>query len=279
MDTALLCCPLCGGSLTLEGRTLRCGKNHCFDLARQGYVNLLPVDRKRSRHPGDTRDMVAARKEFLDRGYYRPIADKLVETALPLLSGGGNVLDAGCGEGYYLSCLQAQAPRVGQFVGVDISKDAVRYASVRNKDAWWLTASAAHLPLKSGSFRLVTSMFALAAPEEFRRVLSEGGYYLEVTAGREHLLGLKALIYSTLTEKAPLTAPDYPGFRLLREETLEFSFFLPDHADIQRLLSMTPHFWRITRAGAQRAEAAQTLSDTAQVLFRLYQKVAEAEKI
>lgn len=269
MNEELLVCPLCGGELRVKGNTLTCPKNHCFDRARQGYVNLLPVTQKHSKHPGDTRDMVAARKAFLDQGYYAPIAEKVAALVVPLLPKEPDVLDAGCGEGYYMTSLQEQCAG-GRFVGVDISKDAVRYGAVRNKNALWLTASAAHLPLKSGAFDLVMSMFALAAPEEYRRVLKPGGFYLEVTAGREHLLGLKSLIYSTLTEKAPQVAPAYPGFCLEREETLEFSFALDNQADILRLLTMTPHFWRITREGARRTAQATELRDTAQVLFRLY---------
>lgn len=269
MNEELLACPLCGGTLGVKGNTLTCPNHHCFDRARQGYVNLLPVTQKHSRHPGDTRDMVASRRAFLDQGYYAPIAEKVVDLTAPLLPKAPTVLDAGCGEGYYMTYLQ-QRCQGGRFVGVDISKDAVRYGAGRNKNALWLTASAAHLPLRSGAFDLVMSMFALAVPEEYRRVLRSGGLYLEVTAGREHLLGLKSLIYSTLMEKAVQTPAEYPGFYLEREETLEFGFTLDNGADIQRLLTMTPHFWRITREGAQRAARATELTDRAQVQFRLY---------
>lgn len=273
MEDTILRCPLCEKPLHWEKNSLKCERSHCFDRARQGYVNLLPVTRKHSRHPGDTRDMVAARKEFLDKGFYAPIAEKVSELTAPLLPEQPRVLDAGCGEGYYMSFLQNQLPG-GQFTGVDISKEAVRYAAVRNKNALWLTASAAHLPLAGESLDLVMSMFALTVPEEFFRVLKPGGCFLEVTAGREHLMGLKSLIYSQLTDKAPKAAPSYPGFELLKEETLEFSFTLDSNADIGRLLSMTPHFWRITREGAQRAAESDHLTDTAQVLFRLYRRVA-----
>ncbi len=272
MNENLLRCPICREPLMPEQRTLRCPRGHCFDQARQGYYNLLPVTQKHSRHPGDTREMVAARKEFLDGGYYAPIAEKVAELVLPLLPERPSILDAGCGEGYYLSGLQSRCG-AGQFVGVDISKDAVRYASVRNKNALWLTASAAHLPLIDQGFHLVLSMFALSVPEEFHRVLRPGGWFLEVTAGREHLPGLKSLIYAVRTEKAPQTAKEYPGFCLEREELLEFPFVLDSSKEIMNLLTMTPHFWRISREGAQRAAHADSLRDTAQVLLRLYRMV------
>ena len=183
------------------------------------------------------------------------------------------VLDAGCGEGYYLSQLMSHLPG-GTFLGVDISKDAVRYAAGRCKSAMWITASAAHLPVMDGSLDGVMSMFDLTMPDEFHRVLTPGGYYLEVTAGREHLMALKELIYPEITEKQEKKSKEYPGFRLVQEETLEFDFSLREHQEIMQLLTMTPHLWRISREGAQRAAEAESLNDRAQVLFRLYQSVA-----
>lgn len=273
MEHNILCCPVCGQPLNKQDKTLVCPNRHSFDIARQGYVNLLPVTQKHSKHPGDTRDMVAARRAFLDRGYYAPIAQAVQHIFGERLPQCPRVLDAGCGEGYYLSQLMPSLPG-GTFFGVDISKDAVRYAAGRCKDAMWITASAAHLPMLTGSLDGVMSMFALTVPEEFHRVLMPGGYFLEVTAGRGHLMALKELIYPEITEKQEKGSKNYPGFRLVQEETLEFDFRLTEHQEIMQLLTMTPHLWRIGKEGAQRAENAETLQDRAQVLLRLYQSVA-----
>ncbi len=272
MEYTFLTCPVCGRNLTREENRFFCKKNHSFDVARQGYVNLLTVTQKHSKNPGDTRDMVAARRAFLDRGHYAPIAEKVASLLSPRLPSAPAFLDAGCGEGYYLSELMGHFNE-GRFLGVDISKDAVRFAAGRNKRALWLTASAAHLPIGDGSLDGIMSMFALSVPEEFGRVLKKGGYYLEVTAGRGHLMGLKNLIYSEIIEKHAKTAPELPGFRLVTQETLEFPISLTTDVEIMQLLSMTPHFWRITKEGAQRAAAASALQDTAQVELRLYQKI------
>lgn len=273
MEHTMLTCPVCGRPLIRVDRKYICKRNHSFDVARQGYVNLLTVTQKHSKNPGDTRDMVAARRDFLDRGHYRPIAEKVSALLQPRLPHAPAFLDAGCGEGYYLSELM-RSFEDGAFLGVDISKDAVRYAAGRNKGALWLTASAAHLPIANDSLHGVMSMFALSVPEEFCRVLKKGGWYLEVTAGRGHLMGLKSLIYSEIIEKQAKTVPELPGFRLHSFETLEFPIILRSNQEILQLLSMTPHFWRITRDGAQRAAEATHLTDTAQVEFRLYQKIA-----
>lgn len=273
MEQSILICPVCGKKLLKEGRTCVCEKGHSFDVARQGYVNLLTVTQKHSKNPGDTRDMVLARREFLSRGYYRPIAMTVAEMLLPVLPPEPVLLDAGCGEGYYLSELMAHYTE-GQFLGIDISKEAVRYASGSNKRALWLTASAAHMPIEDSSLDGVMSMFALSVPREFLRVLKPGGFYLEVTSGRGHLMELKKLIYSQITEKQAKCAEKLPGFELFSTKTLEFPLTLTSNEEIMQLLSMTPHVWRITKEGAQRAAQAQMLTDMAQVEFRLYRKIA-----
>jgi len=264
-----LLCPVCGLELKKTERTWRCPNNHCFDEARQGYVNLLTVDRKHAKHPGDTKEQVAARKAFLDAGFYTPIAETVCRMTAPLQPKA--VLDAGCGEGYYLTQLQRQLPRT-EFAGVDISKDAVRFAAVRNKQALWLTGTAAALPFPNGSFDGILSMFALTMEQEFARVLTEQGWYLQVIAGPEHLMGLKSIIYPEILRKEKALHPEFEGFRMERTETLEFSFTVDSAAQVQNLLSMTPHFWRISREGAARLAATERLCDTAQVIFNLYRK-------
>ena len=264
-----LLCPVCGQPLQREDHCWRCENRHSFDIARQGYVNLLTVDRKHAKHPGDTKEMVAARKRFLDGGFYRPIADKVIALTAPRKP--GTVLDAGCGEGYYLTQLQAVLPET-QFAGLDISKDAVRFAAVRNKRALWLTGTAAVLPFPAETFDGVLSMFALTMEAEFARVLKPGGWYLQVIAGPEHLMGLKQIIYPEILRKDKVLHDDLAGFRLERTETLEFSFTLDEQAQVQNLLSMTPHFWRISKDGAARLAATEHLTDTAQVIFNLYCK-------
>lgn len=263
-------CPVCSAPLQPDKSVWKCANGHSFDVARQGYVNLLTVDQKRSLHPGDTREMVAARRAFLDRGNYRPIAEKLcslVETYVPEAK---TVLDVGCGEGYYLS----QLPRHMERWGVDISKEAVRFAAARDKAANWLTATATRLPFADGVFDCVLSMFALTAAAEFSRVLKEGGVFIQVSAGAEHLLALKRIIYPTLLEKKKHGGQALPDFTLLHSETLRFSFTLTNAEEIQNLFCMTPHFWRISKEGAQALAQTAELTDTAEAVFRVYGRQA-----
>ena len=262
-------CPVCGMTLNREDNTFRCGKGHCFDVARQGYVNLLTVDKKHAKHPGDTKEQVAARKTFLDGGCYAPIANAVVELLSPFAP--KSVLDAGCGEGYYLTKLQEALP-LAAYAGIDISKDAVRFAAVRNKKAFWCTGTAAALPFHDGSFDAVLSMFALTVAGEYARVLRPGGVYLQVIAGQHHLMGLKSIIYPEILLKEKDLKPHVPGFRSVQSRTLEFDFTLNDHSQVENLLSMTPHFWRISKDGAKRLAQTQCLQDRAQVVLNLYTK-------
>jgi len=262
-------CPICGKPLTQGQARWFCGKGHSFDVARQGYVNLLPVSQKHSKRPGDTREQVAARREFLDSGVYLPVAETLRE-----LAGAARphtMLDVGCGEGYYLTKVQASLPELEGW-GVDISKDAVRYAAVRNKRATFLTATASHLPFADGQFDVLSSVFALTLPEEFARVLRPGGRFLQVTAGEDHLLGLKSVIYPEIFHKDKQPETALPGFALEASRMLEFEFTLESNAAVMQLLAMTPHFLRITKEGLDRAQSTNRLTDRAQVCFRVYRR-------
>ena len=127
-----LICPICGGTLIREEGRFACPEQHSFDIARQGYVNLLTVQQRHSAHPGDTKEQVLCRREFLEGGFYAPIVDALIAAAKKF-GASGPVLDVGCGEGYYSTRLSEAMG--AELTGLDISKDAVRYASGKYKDA------------------------------------------------------------------------------------------------------------------------------------------------
>ena len=181
-----LICPICGSKLNTYDKSLVCAGHHCFDIARQGYVNLLTVQQKHSLHPGDTRAQVLSRRAFLEAGYYAPIAEALIAASKALtvnsneIRPSGELLDVGCGEGYYSARL---AEALGMHLtGMDISREAVRCAAGKYKNGLWLCATASHIPVADHSCRLLTSLFALTMPEEFKRVLRPEGYFLQVLA-------------------------------------------------------------------------------------------------
>ena len=263
-----LLCPICGEKLNHLGKQYVCSQNHSFDVARQGYVNLLTVQQKHSLNPGDTREQVLSRREFLEAGFYAPIADTLIETARELgLS--GQILDAGCGEGWYSARLAdaLDAP----LTGLDISKEAVRCAAAKYKGKQWLCATAAHIPVEDGSVSLLMSLFAVTLPEEFHRVLKEDGWFFQVLAAQDHLLGLKGIIYDRLVLKEKDTVPELPGFVLVKSVPIRFSFTV-EGAQIQNLFSMTPHVFRIGKEGAERLRNTDVLTDTASCVLNVYRR-------
>lgn len=263
-----LLCPICGAPLAKRERALVCPSHHSFDIARQGYVNLLPVQQKHSQDPGDTREQVLSRRAFLDTGTYAPILETLIEAAREY-GASGELLDVGCGEGYYCAGL-SQALGL-PLTGVDISKEAVRAAAARYKGPNWLCATAAHLPVGDETVGLLTSLFALTLPVEFLRVLSPGGLYIQVVAAEDHLLGLKRIIYDRLTHKEKHTTQELPGLTRLHSQHISFDFTLTKE-QIPWLFAMTPHLFRIGKAGAARLAQTQTLEDRASCVLNVYRK-------
>lgn len=259
-------CPLCGAPLLPEKPAWHCAAGHSFDVAKQGYVNLLPVQQKHSLHPGDPLAQVHARRRFLMAGFYAPIAQ-----AVCALLRGTKILDVGCGEGYYLRQIAAHHPTAERW-GMDISRDAVRLAAGADKAATYFVGTAAHLPFPAGSFDTVISLFALTVPEEFRRVLCDGGWYVQALTEEDHLRELKALIYPALTHREKALSPILPGFCLTAQQEVKFDLRLDNAQQIQDLLAMTPHYWRITQEGAARAAQAQSLHDVAHIRLNLYRK-------
>lgn len=261
-----LLCPLCGKPLAVLERSCVCQNGHSFDIARQGYIHLLPVQNKRSLNPGDTPEQVLARREFLEGGFYAPILDTLYHMAKAYC---GPILDVGCGEGYYSAAL---AQRMNcQLTGLDISKEAVRRAAGKYKKAQWLCASAARLPIADQSVGILTSLFALTVPQEFSRVLRNDGVFLQVLAAQDHLMGLKSIIYPQLTHKEKDSTPQLEGFTLQESRPVKFTF-TAEGKQVQNLLYMTPHIYRISKDGLNRLQNTDSLTDTASCVINLYTK-------
>lgn len=275
-----LACPLDGGPLQRNGpsngQTWRCAAGHSFDIASQGYTHLLPVQQKRSRDPGDSKEMVAARRRFLNAACYQPIAaavSKAVLAGLPP-SGTLNCLDAGSGEGYYLRQLAA-ATGDGQtlaLLGLDISKWAVLAAAKQDKRPNWVVGTNANLPVLSGSLDRVLCMFGFPVYAEFARVLKPGGLLLQVDAGPDHLRELREIIYPTLKPERSGEIPVPPGFAAIATETVRFRLDLKGSEQIADLLAMTPHLYRASAEGRAKAAALTALSVTVDVRLTCFSR-------
>ncbi len=246
--TGVLACPHCGLALVIGAAAATCANRHAFDRARHGSINLLVGGRLPSQaQAGDTPDSLAARRRFLGAGVYAPIVDALAEV---VGSPDGPVLDVGCGEGYYLSCLDAATS-----YGIDVSKRAVQMASRALPDAMFAVASAHRLPVLDGSVAVAMSVFAPHRLDELTRVLQPGGRWVTVTPGPRHLQELRPLLTGASAERAAdrLRRRESPPPGAAEARRVERTLAL-DEATAHDLLAMTPLRWQ---AGAVRADGVR----------------------
>ncbi len=264
-----LLCPVCKGELILDEvkRSYHCPKNHCYDRAKTGYVNLIPISKKRSKIPGDNKDMIRARVDFLSSGFYQPLSDTINFAAIKMLENVKNpvILDAGCGEGYYTKRLydavSAQGKKVKLF-GMDISKFALDMAGKHHAsegNIFYAAASSFDLPLPDHSVDLLVSIFSPYAEKEFLRVLKPGGKMILAIPGPKHLWELKSLVYDTPYENK---VKDYnlTGFDFAQSIPVETTIHLPDKKAVSDLFSMTPYCCNTPPQAAARLNACTELS-------------------
>jgi 23S rRNA (guanine745-N1)-methyltransferase len=239
----MLICPICSEALHPLDNGVQCPHGHRFDRARQGYLNLLPVQHKKSRDPGDNAAMVEARRRFLDAGHYAPLARRLAELAAERSP--SRWLDIGCGEGYYTARLAEALPAADGYA-LDISREAVKRACRRAPQLTWLVASMARIPLADASCDLLASVFSPLDWQEASRLLAPGGGLLRMGPTREHLLELRGRLYDEVRdyddEKHLALIP--PGMQLAHSETLSYPLQLDSAEARADLLAMTPHGWR-----------------------------------
>ncbi|GLX76880.1 23S rRNA (guanine(745)-N(1))-methyltransferase [Thalassotalea insulae] len=261
-------CPICQQTLTLTQRTFRCENNHCFDKAKEGYVNLLPVQFKHSKDPGDNKAMVNARRAFLEQGYYQPLIEKLVETYQQYGNASGTLFDAGCGEGYYTHQHQTDN---NQVYGIDIAKEAIKKAAKKYSQCHFSVGTLSQLPFHDQHFDWLFSIYAPILEQEFTRVLKPSGYLLTVTPAKRHLFELKEKIYQNANEH-DITRQPIEHLRLVTEQQLSYQMNLATGDDILNLLSMTPFAFKASEQVKHTLAQMTDFSCQADFLIRLYQK-------
>lgn len=264
-------CPVCSSSLCIseDGKSALCAgaRRHCFDFSKDGYLSFP------GNSGGDSKGAVDARRCFLQKGYYAPARESVVNAVQKYVSPDASLIDAGCGEGYYTSML---AEKVGQTLGFDLSKFACGAAakSARREgknNLLYSTASVFELPVSDSSVDAVVNIFAPCAEEEYTRVLKDGGYLFVVGAGREHLMGLKRAIYDDVYENGERA--DLPEkLEHIERIVSRHEICVEGKDDIAALFSMTPYYWRTSESDRERLNNIDILQTEIEFEINVYRK-------
>jgi len=253
LDTSshLYSCPVCKQPLALEEKSYKCEIGHCFDIAKEGYVNLLVANKKNSKNPGDTKEAVTARRNFLEKGYFEPLVEGIKTMIEDLGPEGITLLDSCCGEGYYTSRIAGEeALQISDCHGYDVSKPAIIAAAKKYKNVEFSVAKVSNIPLTSATVDIVMTIFSPLSSSEFYRVLKEEGFVLVVSAGADHLKELASMVYD---EFKPHKTVD-------------------NRADILSLLKMTPYFWNTKKDKLDKIAALDALELTCDFRLSLFMK-------
>ena len=263
----LIQCPVCANPLDINDLGLSCEQGHQFDYSRQGYYNLLLVQHKKSKNPGDDKNMVTARTKFLELKRYQPLADAIQHTCQKFWPDVQSWVDIGCGEGWYTRQVLEKLPGT-QGYGLDISKFAVQAACKRSQKITWLVGSANRLPFFSNSMEGALVLFSRIMPDEIIRVLKPGGILITAGTGPDHLIQLRQLLYPEVNQRV-FDARDQlpPQFEGLYDKEISFEWIADSEDELNDLLTMTPHHWRISPQ--QRHRLPELINQTLTGQFRL----------
>jgi 23S rRNA (guanine745-N1)-methyltransferase len=247
----ILTCPVCNELLQRNEGTLRCRHGHSFDIAKEGYVNLLRGS-KNGDLIGDDKYSARSRRDFLNKGYYVSLQQALREQ---FSQAQGRLLDICCGEGYYTAAL-GENPNL-QVYGFDIAREMVRLAAKRGNGTYFV-ANMAHIPLEDGSMDYCIHLFAPFHEAEFARVMKPGGKLYTVVPGRFHLWGLKTALYETPYENDE-KLPETTQLRFVGSRKVCDTVLLTCQEDIQAVFRMTPYYFHTSQADKQKLEMLQQL--------------------
>ena len=265
-------CPICKSKLNIDGKAYVCENNHSFDIAKQGYVNLLPVNKKHSDNPGDSKEMVLSRRAFLESGNYDCFTEKLCEIINSLFRDTRKIViaDCGCGEGYYDGKLESILPDYELF-GFDISKEAVRYAAGKYKKCNYAVGSCFDMPLSDEAFDLALNIFAPMVECEMLRILKKDGYMIYAVPGKSHLMGLKKVLYENTYENEEKHT-EYDGFQFVDRVSVKSEITVNGEMGVN-LFRMTPYYFKTELGAEEKIINNNGFTTEIHFDFLIYQKV------
>lgn len=265
-------CPVCRGALVTEGRSLFCQNRHCYDISKRGYVNLLMSQSSSDSRHGDSREMVAARSDFLDLGLYEPLCRAITDEVLGAAKDGMYILDVGCGECYYTAKIKAALEKFSPIVcGIDISKDALAAGARRDRGINLAVASAFDIPVSDGCADVIINIFAPHKESEFSRILKNGGTLIRVFPERRHLWELKCAVYSSPRENE-IGSTDIEGFVTVDKKELNYQIELKSNKDIKSLFMMTPYSYKTSADDERKLDGIDYMKTSVDFAVITYKK-------
>jgi len=266
-------CPVCRGKFEKREKNLICENGHNFDISKQGYVNLL-LSKGQGNH-GDNKEMVRARKNFLEKGYYEKLRNDLSQLCEKYVASSATVLDAGCGECWYTAEVYERLKKSGKavkFLAVDISKDALSYGAKRNKEIECAVASVFNLPIEDEGCDCLISVFSPYCENEYKRVLKKGGIFIMTIPGEEHLIDLKNLIYDEPYENE---VKDYEldGFEFVESKTTDYTVHIDNNEDVNNLFMMTPYYYKTGVKEQSRVKLCEKIDTRVSFQTLVYKKI------
>ena len=272
----LLICPKCKSPLFEEGGALKCENNHSYDIAKQGYVNLTLGNSKGS---GDDKEMCRCRHEFHNSDYYKCLSEYIANVCV--MHGFEAVLDAGCGEGYYLRKIRDRYCKENKtfksLCGIDLAKDAVSIGSRIEKSIQddkrieYAVCGIFDMPIQDKSIDCVLSVFAPVTELEAARVLKSSGIMIVVSPGEKHLEGLKKAVYNDVYDNDS-SEKQYSCFEYLGRECISDTITVVGE-NIINLFHMTPYYWKTSEKDFEKLKKLSVLTTKIEFIVSLYKKI------
>ena len=260
-DIDLFKCPVCSDSMELkENKSLVCFKGHCFDLSKNGYVNLLLRPAKTEYN----KEMLNSRNIILTNGFFKPLAEQISEIAADEIGDSSLnqwlVLDAGCGEGTFLeqtvTCIQKHASCNVIGVGIDISKEGIQIAAKKYRDQIWCVGDLSNCPFMANKFNVLLNILSPSNYGEFRRILKDEGMLIKVVPGSNYLQELREVFYDQ-TEKETYSNEKVihhfeENFNVNGIEQLQYTIDIHKE-NLKHLIRMTPLSWSASKERIEKA--------------------------
>ncbi len=265
-------CPICKEPLIRSEHSCKCRNNHCFDISKKGFVNLL---RSQKSSHGDDKLMVTARKNFLNKGYYKPLLDVICNHVFSVAENNCTILDCGCGECWYTANIYEYLSKNSinsDFFGIDVSKEAIFSGASRNKSIKLAVGTVFDIPMTDKSCDIILSLFAPFSKEEYLRLLKQRGYFITAFPMEEHLWELKKAVYEVPYKNQP-SDMKIEGFKLIKETAVHTVIDLCTNEDIFSLFSMTPYYYKTSQTDKEKLTSLSNLKTQIHFCVATYQKI------